>query len=351
MFVDLPPADLPGLYPYTVPVTNGGAESGDATGWAGISPASALPSSITSSGSQTPRTGSRFFAGAANSALAWWGQTWTIATELLADVDAGLCVFNLHDYNADFSSDNDSGSPCLDFYDGSDVLICSRVGTMISRDTTTWLLRTFSCEIPATARKVRFSLRNERSTGTELSFYYDDISATVTRAATPTELLGYWPAANTTGWTNTTGTLGTTTPGSRFGDAAFYWAGVTSGEAYREYSIPSRLEGDVDAGLASALLDYLRHDINAASADSARASLKFYDGSNVQQGSEVFDGSADAGGSTVTDSGRLKSIDVAIPATTRKIRITLYGTRGTGSDIDTYISHLMLRFRGPSAVA
>lgn len=164
-------------YPYSLTLTNPGAEAGNTTGWTNQQ---GTMQATSSQGGTSPRTGSFFFwAGTGLAAKAY--QDVELPAELDADVDAGILRITGSAYHAGFTDDDGGwlGIWCLDASD-------RRIGYELKNNFThhgvnAWTEMTVSGRIFEGTRKLRFTLHNYRGTGTNLDSYWDDISLTVTR--------------------------------------------------------------------------------------------------------------------------------------------------------------------------
>lgn len=163
-------------YPYSLTVTNPGAETGDTTGWTNIQ---GTLVAIASGGGNTPRSGSFMFrAGASLATKAY--QDVDIPGDLEADVDAGVLRITAGGYHSGFT-DADGGWLSVWPLDASDRRIGQEIKSNFIHDgVNAWALRSCEGRIPEGTRKLRFTQLGWRDGGTNLDSYWDDLFLTVT---------------------------------------------------------------------------------------------------------------------------------------------------------------------------
>lgn len=111
--------------------------------------------------------------------LAWNGaagesyMTASLPSGRNAAIDAGTADLILEAIFSSFLDDTDSSRSYIEFYDGSNVIIGSRIYN--EGATVNWgewgVGKQYVMDIPANARSIRFGLVGTRVTGTELSAY------------------------------------------------------------------------------------------------------------------------------------------------------------------------------------
>lgn len=167
-------------YPYTLTVTNGGAETGDTTGWTNVT---GTLVAIASGGGVTPRTGSFFFRSGASATTECY-QDVSVPIDAESDVDAGKVKATFSAWQAGFT-DTDTGRLRMIFRDGGGSTIATFDTTDLD-GTSTWTQRTLSIWVPPTTRTIRLTLIGTRTTGTNLDAYWDDVTLELQQPMTGT---------------------------------------------------------------------------------------------------------------------------------------------------------------------
>jgi hypothetical protein len=167
-------------YPYSLTVTNPGAETGNTTGWTDVT---GTLVAIASGGGVVPRTGSFFFRSGAVAATECY-QAISIPGDAEADVDAGTVKAQFTAWHAGFT-DTDTGRLKLVFLDGSAATLLITQGANFD-GTSTWAQRTLATWVPPLTRTIRITLIGTRTTGTNLDAYWDDIALDLIQPATGT---------------------------------------------------------------------------------------------------------------------------------------------------------------------
>lgn len=156
----------PLTYPVNVPIPGGPLGEADAGFWTAYQ--GGLP---TAAGSPS------FYIVSANQSRPWWGQVIEVPSDLWADIDAGLLRFDAMWRPSSFSGDTDSASLGVDCLADDYTYIGGRwqqwtEGTADNPNTADQV--TLSALVPPGTRKVRWSVRGRRNSGTELSAYIGD---------------------------------------------------------------------------------------------------------------------------------------------------------------------------------
>lgn len=90
-----------------------------------------------------------------------------------ATIDAGNADLIIDAFFSSFSDDTDASRSYIEFYDGSNAIIGSRIYHEVAEQN--WVVRgigkKYTHDIPANARSIRFGIVGTRVTGTELSAY------------------------------------------------------------------------------------------------------------------------------------------------------------------------------------
>jgi hypothetical protein len=314
-------------YPASITLTNPGFETGDATGWTQLSGANAHILTTSLDGTN-PHSGTYFAAGAASVATAWWGQTITLDAEYHDDIDAGRLEATLTVWREGHDPDTDSGQVAIGFFDESDNFLSEPFSPRT--DYTTWTQDTLTRWVPPGTRKIRVSARVVRASGTEASAYFDDFALSLDQTAVAHSHL-YGAVNDATGWTAVSGTVAVAGSALTYGETPLKIDGVATGHIYRDIAVPANTITSVDAGEGALKLFLQQGRLNTTENDTSRAYIEFYDASAVKLGSTQYTDASEVTGNVNFDP---KSIEVAVPADTRTIRLGIVGTRASGSNID-----------------
>jgi hypothetical protein len=316
-------------YPYALTLTNPGAETGDTTGW--TADAGSLAAQTTQGG-VNPRSGSYFFT-AYQSAAMEVHQDIALDASLLADVDANLLRLTFSAWQAGYSADADTGRLRVKFYDeGSTLLAIADTATYDGG--ASWVQKTIETFVPPGTRTIRLVLIATRVSGTYCDAYFDDLEAHLDLADKyPYPLLLANPGgeSGTAGWTNVASTLTTrsSSPSPHTGGA--YLHSTSSGaasECYQDIALPADVLDEVDASLLT--FEFAAWQAGYTDADTGTMRFQFLDGSDGDLGTTT--GSPYDGTSTWAQN----TLSAAVPVGTRKVRLTLLGTRAAGTSLDAY---------------
>jgi hypothetical protein len=316
-------------YPYALTLTNPGAETGDTTGW--TADAGSLAAQTTQGG-VNPRSGSYFFT-AYQSAAMEVHQDIALDASLLADVDANLLRLTFSAWQAGYSADADTGRLRVKFYDeGSTLLAIADTATYDGG--ASWVQKTIETFVPPGTRTIRLVMIATRVSGTYCDAYFDDLEAHLDLADKyPYPLLLANPGgeSGTAGWTNVTSALTTrsSSPSPHTGGAYLHaTASGAASECYQDITLPADVLDEVDAGLLT--FEFAAWQAGYTDTDTGTMRFQFLDGSNGDLGTMTgtpYDG---------TSTWVRNTLSAAVPVGTRKIRITLLGTRAAGTSLDAY---------------
>lgn len=199
MVLKVPTVGAPGpvIPAMSTVLINGGAESGDLTGWTGdVAVATEVVKSP--SGTAGPRTGTYLFYGSPTNATSSMYQDVAIAESDLIIVDGGVGEVTLEWWQASFN-EFDGLSATLLFYDSfGNYLGRDQNGPTMGAPIPQWTRFSQRVLIPKNTRRIRVQMDFTRTSGTSLNAYVDDISLTV-------RFGGYTAADNA----STMGVLGT----------------------------------------------------------------------------------------------------------------------------------------------
>ena len=159
---------------YTLPVTNGGAETGDLTGWTVVSPGFETTTGSGYGGVDGPHTGTYFFA-ATTVNFAEITQDLPVPPEAEAEVDAGTFLTFVSWWQASNSSTDDEGRIGFRFLDGSGVQIGEEFPPY-NIPGPAWAYRYLLVPLPAGTRTVQLVVQANKVSGTNNNAYFDDIS-------------------------------------------------------------------------------------------------------------------------------------------------------------------------------
>jgi hypothetical protein len=316
-------------YPYQLILTNPGAESGDASGW--TADAGSLAAQTTQGG-VNPHSGSYFFT-AYQSAAMEVHQDIALDASLLDDVDANLLRLTFSAWQAGYSADADTGRLRVTFYDGSSTLLAI-ADTATYDGGASWVQKTIETFVPPGTRTIRLVMIATRASGTYCDAYFDDLEAHLDLADKyPYPLLIANPGgeSGTSGWTNVTSTLTTRSSNPNPRTGAAYFHSTSSGaasECYQDIALPADVLDEVDASLLT--FEFAAWQAGYTDADTGTMRFQFLDGSDGDLGTTT--GSPYDGTSTWAQN----TLSAAVPVGTRKVRLTLLGTRAAGTSLDAY---------------
>lgn len=168
--------------PYSITITNPGAESTIATGW------TTLVSSITrvtSDGTITPHTGSYFFKGGAiannyEKGIIYQDRDMTLDGVPTSELDDGSLMAELVWWQTN-SKSRDRGVVGIQFYDGSSNKIegICNAQLVAYASGAAWTERTYHCRVPEGARVARIMMFAEETSGSTCGASFDDLSLTL----------------------------------------------------------------------------------------------------------------------------------------------------------------------------
>ena len=145
------------------------------------------------------------------------------------------------------------------------------------------------------------------------------------------------------GWTTVNGTpvFRTSTPGPDIRGGARYLHVNNTGAAgsyriHQDVAIPADCHADADAGLVSASLRFLWANFGAGN-DIGFVELTFLNGADA-----VISTAASGSLGDSAQAWSQKAFTAAVPANTRKVRVTLGGTWASGSSTDSYFDQIEL---------
>lgn len=164
--------------PVTIPLTNSGAEAGNAAGWTSVAGTVLWTASDRAdSGYPGPKSGSWYFAGGNNHATGMYQDADVSA--YAADIDAGNVKASLAFWIAGFDGYADHISVFIRALDGANSVISSVSLTQLYAPNTTWLYRELGMLLPNGTRKIRVEISSARTVGVSNDCNIDDISLTL----------------------------------------------------------------------------------------------------------------------------------------------------------------------------
>jgi hypothetical protein len=157
-------------YPYSLTVTNPGAETGDTTGWTNVTGTLVAQPAA---GGYGPHSGTYFFKSGASAATECY-QDVAVPVDAEADVDAALISAVFTAWQSGYT-DADKGRMRISFRDAGGATLASWDGPDVD-GTATWLEQIITAPVPPLTRTIRLTLIGTRAAGTSLDAYWDDIS-------------------------------------------------------------------------------------------------------------------------------------------------------------------------------
>lgn len=165
------------LTEFPISVTNGGAETGNSTGW--TDEVGALD--VRSSNPQ-PFEGAFYFFGGQNAQTISRQRVDLIGSGLTAqDIDGGNAWVNPGWVQNIFDSSSDPGAIGIRLLDVSQVEISTQYSPIDSAGTQNWYRRYYPVSIPSGTRFIDILIRADRTIGTNNDAYFDDITCEIFR--------------------------------------------------------------------------------------------------------------------------------------------------------------------------
>lgn len=338
-------------YPYVLTITNPSFSSGT-TGWTTL-----VGGGLGTYGSGGNDGGAYVRAG--SSPLNQSGQIIDLPSDVLADVDAGLLSLLISCWQSGFSSDSDSGSASVEFYDaaagGGNLIGMRATGFYDGPNAPSWAERTGNMWVPPGARSLRLCLRGVRSGGTNNDAYFDSFSLTLSQRARPHKQLVFLTGSELNTFTATLGNNANLLSAGFRGSWSRSPAGSTgytvrdySGgdwRGYKDYAVPAGAYADIDAGNATMEITFNTGSFD--NEDPTQVYVEALDGSNTSLGT-IYD-SGLANGDT-NQSTPFRGTP-AVPANTRKLRLWNYKRLDTGANADGSFNRLSLQLEADGVLA
>lgn len=262
-------------------LTNGGAETGDTTGWTnitgGLNTRSASPSAF---------EGTYYFFGGAN-AITRAYQDIDLETDVGTQaIDTGECLFDVDWHETDFANADWIGMS-VEFLDSGDSLI--DIGSTVGMrnnfsPTQAWTPQRFISKIPANARTARLTIEINRDSGSNNDGYIDDIKAKthIIGPSRVTDVTSSFtnPGLNAlTGWTTVTGSPVVSSVDLTPHEGANYVKGNTAAdyEITQDYDLITGgfTAADIDNGLIAAGFQVATADLSFD--DTCQCNVVFLD--------------------------------------------------------------------------
>lgn len=318
----------------TLPMTNPGFETGDATGWSQIIGSNVQVRATGADG--ITASGSWYGAGAANASVAWWGQTVSFSPSVWSFIDSGVVSVTISVAHTGYT-DTDYGALYVECLNGSGVWLSDKRNNF--SDPSTWTTETVTVLVPVGCRSLRISTQNVRITGTQLSSYWDDFSPVVSLVEGSTVMrhdLAFSEKGNSiAGWTATVGTFAAVTSAITWLYEIMYAQSSASVAAYKDYTPAADTLSYIDAGTATIEMSVQLGGGNSEQ-DPCRVFVECLDASDVVLGTLQTAAVETAYTNTFT----AFNLSMAVPALTRKLRVNYTGTRVTASNLDGYMTRL-----------
>ncbi len=338
MIVDPARFDGGPSYPYSLPITNPGAETGDTTGWAhtfgaGIGVNSAL-------------TASRGFDGTYHFILSTSDpfvevvNYVDIPSQYHADIDDG--IVEAQSFYKRLVQPDDGGRGRLEFWSaaaGGGVFLGQTTTAFQNNNSTPAPLFTNTPRVvPPGTRSIGIFFFGLRQTGTELSYYFDSVAVELQINGTHNENIYAAKGEDPSGWTVATGSG---QPPSTVSWSNWGWRGIY-GNSQAAYGIYKEFTPSADALAAiaanSASMALRRYAWNENGDDTSRSWLEARDGSNAVVAT-VQDAAANTNWGTIIDTlSVMTSGSAAIPTTAVKFRMNHTFGRVDGTVLDAQIA-------------
>lgn len=321
-----------GLYPYSLTLTNPGAETGDLTGWTDSAGAFSVST-------ESPTHGGTYLFLGNTTTAGGLSQTVTLPSEVLTDVDAGALRAMGHVFARSASLGADAGYVQIEALDGSSSVLATVRSPSRDLGGTSFVELMASAPLPTGTRSLRLTLYESaidavRRYDDAAITLYQDYALTVTNPGFETGVLTPWVQESGSGAAVGTNHGGYAAHGGtyqlRVGASSF---AIVS----QDVSVPSDYHADIDAGDAIVCLTGWQNGWSG-DGDTGWLSLAFYDGSAVEIAGSAATGEAFNGGGTWVEYG----VTARVPANTRTIRVRLNGDRSSGTNLDAYFDDIAL---------
>lgn len=327
-------------YPYSFTLTNPGAETGDATGWTTLTGTGVFAS--TSNQATYGFSGTYHFRLDANAAFAESRHPYQdIPSSHFTDVDAGSVAVTLsYRYAGPGPGSEDPGRFRLEFYSGT-----GGSGVFLGQTTSDSLIgagsgfnNTLTSLLPPGTRSVALFAWGTRTSGTELSFYFELTTLTLSSSASRRENLYAMRGSDASGWTVVSGSGQPPSDNtwSDWGWGGIYGNSQAAYEIYKEITPSAAALAQIAAGAVSAGLR--RYAWNENDDDQSRTYIKCLNSSNTvlataQDAASPTDWNTTVNVKLATDSG----MTVSVPTTTTKFRVGHQFARVDGTVLDAAV--------------
>jgi len=265
-------------------------------------------------------------------------QEFAIAAGQYSVIDAGNARIRISHNILTYDQDTDGAVAFVRFYDASMNFLGSGASTVNQNSDVAVISEKYGIFVPPLTRHVRIGWQGYLHTGSELSAYVKDLSATISASnlVTAAEVLFSEFDADTTPWTITLGALGTAVYPAAVdykpsGDAKGYNGGsVADSVATRSFAVPSGWASRIANGKVRALVRCTAS--NANQDDQPKITIGCNNGSTV----------------TETTSGFLSPVwrvlyvelDAEVPADTTSFDLTMAFHRLDGTVNDAIINQI-----------
>lgn len=283
-----------------------------------------------------------------------------------AVIDAGGYEFGFTIYRANYGGDDiDTGSVVVEYLDGSSVLISEALDSGFHRSgddgsTNPWAKWEWvGLQIPSGARKIRIVIEGAVDNGTTANACWDNVTASVREVALGGSLVnvpfinGSFEEDDLTGWTSNVAGMSVRGLGSfdPFVDGGKFVDSNSDGaEIEQVVDVTSIVDTTaVDAG--EYLFDFscYRGNDTSDNLDQGRILVEFLDSSDALTG-VAYNTGFEAFEDIDTEGWQERAVsDVAVPADTRKVRVTFTGKLISGGSCNAIMDNVRAYLHKPPA--
>ena len=316
-------------------LVNPGGEVGSASGW--TSDHSGITSPVVNSSAGGARTGDYRFILASNSYGGYY-QDYALPTEIASLTAIGAIRFNPSVWQSDFSGDADNQRfKALVFNANSEVVQSWMQNSFESGFDGTFTLSSVELPLHNDAHTIRLYTEGERFSGAELSAYQDDYALAFNQHGQFRYDIGIVnPSAYgvTSGWAATSANLitGALTAASyhlHHPSSAYFYPGsaaVFQAQQTVDFVNSYDLYDALDTGAVTFDLNYAQGSFNDN--DTGALYVEFLNSADTMVSSAGFSEIA------ADRKWQVRSLQATVPATARKVRLTMFGTRTNGNNLD-----------------
>lgn len=326
---------------HILPVTNGGAETGDLTGWT-VTAGTWATASTSDSVKPGPHLGTYYFSADGSASDAAMHQDIAVPAAAVNAIDAGKGRAEVSLYINTYANTDDAYTG-FKFLDGAGAEIGASLESRVRTDTGVWREEKIVAAVPAGTRTIRLNLRATLTSGSFANTYFDSIDDVVLRVDRHSLSLTNRDASDgLTGWTTSGGFAGSGTGITqnwfKRGASCFYGGDSTaSSEAYQDLAVPASLESDIDGGGARTIIYWWQSCNSLSNDDPGRVGFRFLDSAGALLAESMPPFRLPP---TAVESWDPYNYDAAIPVGTRTIRVVMQARRDAGTNNNAYFDLL-----------